>query len=97
MNRLLLAGLPLLAIAFVTRAHGSDLIDLYKHLHTNPELSFMEEKTSRRMADEFRLAGLDVTEKVGGWGVVGVYSNGPGPTLMIRADMDGLPIKEATG
>jgi amidohydrolase len=74
-----------------------DLGALYTHFHTHPELSFMEEQTSKRMAAEFRKAGFAVTEKVGGWGVVGVFKNGPGPVLLMRADMDALPVKEATG
>lgn len=97
MPRLLLAGAGLLATFCVATAQANDLVDLYTHFHTNPELSFMEEQTSRRMADEFRKAGFEVTEKVGGWGVVGVFRNGAGPTLMIRADTDALPVREATG
>lgn len=73
------------------------LEDLYKTLHANPELSFMEVETAARMADEFRAQGLDVTEKVGKTGVVGVLRNGAGPTVMLRADMDGLPVEEQTG
>ena len=70
---------------------------LYKHLHANPELSLQEEKTAARMAAELREAGFAVTEKVGGHGVVGVLKNGPGPTVMIRTDLDGLPVVERTG
>lgn len=70
---------------------------LYEHFHQNPELSFMEVETAKRMADEFRALGFKVTEKVGKTGVVGVMKNGKGPTVMLRADMDGLPVKEATG
>ena len=73
------------------------LLDLYHHLHSNPELSFHEEKTSARLADEMRKAGLEVTEKVGGWGVVAILKNGPGKTLLIRTDMDALPVRELTG
>lgn len=70
------------------------LIQLYVHLHAHPELSFHEEKTSVRMAQEIRALGFDVTEKVGGFGVVGVLKNGPGKTVLVRTDLDGLPVRE---
>ncbi|MCX7825197.1 MAG: amidohydrolase [Verrucomicrobiae bacterium] len=70
---------------------------LYKHLHANPELSYHEVKTSARLASELRQQGLEVTEKVGGHGVVAVLKNGAGPTVLVRADMDALPVKEQTG
>ena len=73
------------------------LVSLYKHFHANPELSFMEAETAKRLAAELRLAGLTVTTGVGGHGLVGVLKNGDGPTLLIRADMDGLPVQEETG
>jgi amidohydrolase len=73
------------------------LRSLYEHLHRNPELSLLEEKTSKRLADELREAGFEVTEKVGGYGVVGVLRNGPGPAVLVRTDMDALPVKEQTG
>ncbi len=73
------------------------LVSLYKHFHTNPELSFMEAETAKRLAAELREAGLTVTPGVGGHGLVGVLKNGDGPTLLIRADMDGLPVQEETG
>lgn len=73
------------------------LVQLYKDFHAHPELSLQEEKTSARLADQLRKAGLDVTERFGGFGVVAVLKNGPGPTILIRADMDGLPIVEETG
>jgi hippurate hydrolase len=73
------------------------LDELYLHFHKNPELSFQEKETSKRMASEFRLVGYDVTENVGGYGVVAVMKNGDGPTVMVRADMDGLPVAEQTG
>jgi hippurate hydrolase len=75
----------------------SYLHDLYIELHKNPELSYHEEKSSARMAAEIRGIGFEVTEKVGGFGIVGVLENGPGPTVLIRADMDALPVKEMTG
>ena len=70
---------------------------LYQELHANPELSFMEVNTAARVAKELRSLGIEVTEKVGNTGVVGVLRNGPGPTVLVRADMDGLPVKEMTG
>jgi hippurate hydrolase len=73
------------------------LLDLYKHLHSHPELSYLEEKTAARMADELRQAGFEVTEKVGGHGVVGILKNGNGPTILVRTDMDALPVIEKTG
>ena len=70
---------------------------LYKHLHTNPELSFKEEKTSARLAQELTESGFEVTSRVGGWGVVGVLRNGAGPVVLFRTDMDALPVREETG
>lgn len=81
-------------------AVGGDLpslMRLYRHLHAHPELSFQEVKTAALLAKEARKLGFAVTEKVGGHGVVAVMKNGPGPVLMIRADMDGLPVEEQTG
>jgi len=73
------------------------LFELYKHLHANPELSFHEEKTAARVADELKRAGYEVTTGVGGHGVVAVLKNGDGPTVLVRSDLDGLPVKEQTG
>lgn len=73
------------------------LDELYKYLHANPELSNMEKNTAARVAKELREVGFEVTENVGGYGVVGVLKNGVGKTILVRADMDGLPIKEETG
>ncbi len=72
-------------------------LELCKHLHQNPELSFQEFKTSDRMAAELERAGFNVTRGVGGNNVVGVLRNGDGPTVLIRTDMDALPIEEKTG
>ena len=71
--------------------------NIYIDLHKNPELSLMEVKTSGKMADELRLMGFQVTTDVGGYGVVGVFRNGAGKTVMLRTDMDALPVKENTG
>ena len=70
---------------------------IYKDLHSNPELSHQEFRTAGIVAAQLRAAGFQVTEKIGGTGVVGILENGEGPTVMMRADMDALPIKEATG
>lgn len=90
LSLLFLAG-PALA------APGGDLIALYADLHANPELAFAETRSAAIMAAEARAAGFTVTEKVGKTGVVAMLVNGPGPVLLIRADMDGLPVPEATG
>jgi hippurate hydrolase len=73
------------------------LDELYKHLHQNPELSLQEEKTAQNMASGLRKAGFDVIENIGGYGVAGIFKNGNGPTLLIRTDMDALPLEEKTG
>lgn len=73
------------------------LRELYEHLHANPELSFQEKETSARIASELEALGFDVTTGVGGYGVVAVLRNGEGPTVLVRADMDALPVKEETG
>ena len=70
---------------------------LYIDLHQNPELSLHEERTAAKMAARLRDLGFEVTEHVGGYGVVGVLKNGPGATVLVRTDMDALPLKEATG
>src|SRR5215470_6462658 len=70
---------------------------LYQDLHRNPELSKHEEKTAAKLAARLRPLGFQVTENVGGHGVVGVLRNGVGPTVLVRTDMDALPIKEETG
>lgn len=69
----------------------------YKDLHLHPELSLMEEKTAAKVAGALRAAGYDVTEKFGGFGIVAVMKNGAGPTLLIRSDLDALPVLEETG
>jgi hippurate hydrolase len=73
------------------------LMALYRDMHANPELSMQEVRTPAKMAPEMRKLGFEVTEHVGKSGLVAVLRNGPGPTLMIRADMDALPVKEQTG
>jgi hippurate hydrolase len=73
------------------------LMNLYRDLHAHPELSMMEVRTPALLAGKMRELGFDVTEHVGKTGVVAVMKNGPGPVLLIRADMDALPVKEQTG
>lgn len=74
-----------------------DLMELYRDLHANPELSFEEHKTAAKLAKRMRDLGFEVTEGVGRTGVVSVMKNGDGPTVLLRADMDGLPVVEQTG
>jgi len=74
-----------------------DLEALYKDVHSHPELSMAETRTAALAADRLRAAGYEVTTGVGGTGVVGLLRNGDGPTVMLRADMDALPVQEATG
>lgn len=73
------------------------LMELYKDLHANPELSFEEVRTAAKLAELMRDEGFEVTEQVGRTGVVSVMRNGDGPVVMLRADMDGLPVVEQTG
>lgn len=73
------------------------LMALYRDLHANPELSMQEVRTPAKLAPEMKKLGFEVTEHVGKTGVVAVMKNGPGPVLMLRADMDALPVKEQTG
>src|SRR5580700_7580755 len=74
-----------------------ELEALYKDVHSHPELSMQETRTSALAADRLRAAGFEVTAGIGKTGVVGLLRNGDGPTVMLRADMDALPVEEATG
>jgi amidohydrolase len=80
-----------------TRAQLPKLLEHYRDFHANPELSLQEARSAGILAAEARKAGFEVTEKVGGHGVVAILKNGPGPVILIRADMDGLPVIEQTG
>lgn len=81
----------------IAQNYTQQLRPLFEHFHKNPELSFMEVNTSARLAKELRTLGYEVTEGVGKTGVVAMLKNGPGPTVMLRADMDGLPLEENSG
>jgi len=84
-------------VASVMKQELPSLVSLYHDLHANPELSLHEVETAARIAKELRDAGFEVTEKIGGHGLVGVLNNGEGPVIMVRTDLDGLPVKEQTG
>jgi hippurate hydrolase len=84
-------------IAERARREGPALEAFYRDLHAHPELSLEEKRTAGKIAERLRAAGFEVAEGIGGHGVVGILKNGAGPTLMIRADMDALPIVERTG
>jgi hippurate hydrolase len=85
----------------IVRDQVQDQIDkleeTYRYLHTHPELSLQEVQTANRLAKELESLGFDVTTKIGGTGIVGVLKNGPGPTVLVRTDMDALPVTEKTG
>ena len=100
----LVGSLALAAPAVAQTPAATPLGDIYRTLHAHPELSHHESQTSALLAAELRRAGYVVTDHVGvypdgarAFGVVGVMENGPGPTLLIRADMDALPVVEETG
>lgn len=81
----------------IDKDYQQHLAPLWDHFHQNPELSLMEFNTAKRLAKELRAVGFEVTEGVGGTGIVAIMKNGQGPTVMMRADMDGLPVKEMSG
>ena len=81
----------------IVAADEPRLIDIFKNLHANPELSMQETKTAALVAKELKALGFEVQTGIGKTGVVGVMKNGPGPVIMFRADMDALPVKEETG
>src|SRR6201987_2165508 len=70
---------------------------LYKDIHAHPEIAFQEEKTAAKLAAEMRGLGFEVTEHVGKIGLVAIYKNGDGPTIMVRTELDALPMEEKTG
>src|ERR1700754_1057340 len=85
------------AIEASVEADYPKLDALYKDIHAHPELAFEEVKTAARLAAEMRALGFEVTEKVGKTGVVAIYKNGDGPTIMVRTELDALPMEEKTG
>ncbi|MEO1337757.1 MAG: amidohydrolase, partial [Myxococcota bacterium] len=78
----------------VRKDYDAYLDDLFIHLHRNPELSLQETKTAARLTKELRAVGFTVHEGIGKTGIVALMKNGPGPMVMMRADMDGLPVQE---
>jgi hippurate hydrolase len=101
--------LPIVALlAATTTAQAQDagalingmypqLETIYKDLHAHPEIAFQEERTAAKLAAEMRKIGFEVTEKVGKTGVVAIYKNGPGPMVLVRTELDGLPMDEKSG
>ena len=92
-----LLSLALIISSSLWSEENLSLMELYKDLHSNPELSYKEEKTSKKLALLLRKLGYEVTEGIGGYGVVAHLKNGIGKTILIRADMDALPVEEKTG
>jgi hippurate hydrolase len=85
------------AIEVLVEGDYPKLDALYKDIHAHPEIAFQEEKTAAKLAAEMRALGFDVTEKVGKTGLVAIYKNGDGPTIMVRTELDALPMEEKTG
>lgn len=96
------AAVALLAASAGSRAPSgtpawTELQPVYEDLHAHPELSFQETKTAAKLAERLRALGFEVTEQVGKTGIVGVLKNGAGPTVMLRTELDALPVEEKTG
>jgi hippurate hydrolase len=85
------------AIEVLVEGDYPKLDALYRDIHAHPEIAFQEEKTAAKLAAEMRALGFDVTEKVGKTGLVAIYKNGDGPTIMVRTELDALPMEEKTG
>jgi hippurate hydrolase len=85
------------AIGKSVEADYPKLDALYKDIHAHPEIAFQEVKTASKLAAEMRALGFEVTEKVGKTGLVAIYKNGDGPTIMVRTELDALPMEEKTG
>jgi hippurate hydrolase len=88
---------PVAEIRSLVDKESASLVDLYQKLHLNPELSLCEARTSETIAKELESVGYKVTRNVGGHGLVGILKNGGGPVVMVRTDLDGLPVVEETG
>jgi hippurate hydrolase len=91
------AATPMEDVATRFRSEEASLHRLYRELHASPELSWREVETGKRFAAELRSAGLEVTTGVATNGVVALLRNGPGPVVLLRCDLDALPLKEETG
>ena len=96
MNKILIVSFALLLNNLNSEENKINLYELYKELHANPELSYQEIETSNKLAVILKNIGYEVTQNVGGNGVVALLKNGEGKTVMLRADMDGLPVEEKT-
>lgn len=96
-SRMIFSAVLTLFLSYQLEAAEQSLLALYKHLHSHPELSFQEKNTAARIAQELDQIGFSVTQHVGGYGVVAVLRNGAGPTLMLRTDLDALPVAEQSG
>jgi hippurate hydrolase len=88
---------PDAGIVSAADGEAQSLVSLYKQFHASPELSLHEKFTSERLATELERAGFVVTRNVGRYGLVGILENGSGPVVMVRTDLDGLPVTEETG
>ena len=107
MRYLLILGLLLAGTAFTSPTDPPEREDIikedlayltafYQTRHQNPEISLKEKETAKVLAGELRKIGLEVTENFGGYGIVGIFKNGEGPTILYRTDMDALPMYEKT-
>lgn len=85
------------AVRAWTKSNLEKLLETYRHFHTHPELSLYEKETAAHIAELWQTAGFEVTTNVGGYGVVAILKNGSGPTVMLRTDLDALPVEEKTG
>jgi hippurate hydrolase len=85
------------ALSHAIKRHLPDWLKLYKHLHSHPELSYHEKETAEKLASHLQRLGFEVSTQLGGHGIVGVLRNGEGPTILMRTDLDALPIVEETG
>ena len=97
MRKIITLSLIFSISSLICQTEEIDLFKLYKELHTNPELSYQEFETSEKLALILEEMGYEVTRNIGGNGVVALLKNGEGKTVMLRADMDGLPVEEKTG
>src|SRR6202011_3089916 len=85
------------AIGVLVEGDYPKLDAIYKDIHAHPEIAFPEETRAAKLAAEMRALGFDVPEQVGKTGLVAIYKNGDGPTIMVRTELDALPMEEKTG